>query len=307
MPLHTSRHDRFRRVKRYRRRFFVFVLVAMGFASALGLLISETHQTLAAKEGPLRVWFFDVGQGDAIFIEAPTGEQMLIDGGRDQSILNKLGSAMYPWDRTIDAIVLTHPDADHITGFISVLERYQVGTILDSGATATTQTMRRLEEGMERESADRRYVSAGDTLMLGNVHLTVLAPEKTHVGEVVKDRNNDSVVLLVEYGSTSILLTGDAENPAEHIFADAAGNVDVLKVGHHGSLTSSGVDFLATVRPEFSIVSAGLDNSYGHPHPVVLQRLTDIGSLIFRTDLDGDILLRSWGGEPELRAAPLPF
>lgn len=284
--------------------FVVFVFL---FACAAFLLLQETHRTLVAQEKPLTVWFLDVGQGDAIFIEMPTGEQVLVDGGRGSAVLAKLGSVMWPWDRSIDVVIPTHPDADHIGGLPGVFERYDVSNVYQSGAVADTDIDRALRAAIEAEGAQVLLVSEREAFIFGNVSLDVLSPVRPLPGEFVEDRNDESVVVLLTYGDTSVLLTGDAESGAEATFGALAGDVDVLKAGHHGSRTSSSESFLQIVTPEIAIISAGADNSYGHPHPAVLDRLNRAGAKVLRTDLDGDILLRSWGGEPEVFASPLPF
>ncbi|NQV90128.1 MBL fold metallo-hydrolase [Candidatus Uhrbacteria bacterium] len=256
---------------------------------------------------PLRVWMFDVGQGDSFLIEFPTGEQMLVDGGRNDAILTKIGEVLPPWDRTLDAILVSHPDADHITGLVSVLDRYRVETLYETGMIADTQVDRALRDAIEDEGAQIQFVSKGDRIQVGDVLLRFLWPAESYDQERVSDRNNSSMVFVLEYGETTVLFTGDAELEAEEGFMDAVGDVDVLKVGHHGSLSSTSWEFLRQIRPEIALISAGVNNTYGHPHPVVLSRLVDWGVELFRTDLEGDILLTSFGGEPEVTVHPLPF
>jgi competence protein ComEC len=250
---------------------------------------------------------FDVGQGDAMLIQAPTGEELLIDGGRDDMVLSKLGSVLAPWDRDLEGILLTHPDADHGTGLISVLEYYNVNTIYESGARASTQTDERFVEAVMQENAEQELLAAGEVILLGEVKLSVLSPEHTFASTQPENRNDASLVLLLEYGNTSILLMGDAEEETEEQLQRSIPDIDILKVGHHGSLTSSSWNFLQQVRPEISLISAGRDNSYGHPHPIVIERLNQLGSQVYRTDLHQDVLITSWGGEPEVEVRPLPF
>ena len=252
------------------------------------------------------MWVFDIGQGDAIFIQTKEGQQILIDGGRDQKILQKLSSVMWPWDRTIDAIVATHPDADHITGLISVLDRYQVNTIYETGVRGETPMIDALVEAIGREEAAHTILRAGDRFDFGDVQFMIEWPTQEAVNSA-KDRNNTSIVLKLIYGSHSILLTGDAEKEVEAEIAKKIGDVDVLKVGHHGSVSSSTLTFLEQIKPEYALIPVGEKNSYGHPHPVVLSRLMQVAAQIFRTDLDGDILVTTDGTHLQVGPKSLPF
>ncbi|MBI4437843.1 MBL fold metallo-hydrolase [Candidatus Uhrbacteria bacterium] len=282
------------------------LLVSATLLFSFGLWIVHSAQPFPWQEWPLKVWMLDVGQGDALFIEFPTGEQMLVDGGPDNAVLERLGSVLAPWDRTLNAVVLTHPDADHVTGIIAVLDRYRVGTVYESGVGAHTPFGAAYEA--RKEGAGRlEQIALGDVIAVGEVTLTVLWPEETQEGRYPETRNNLSVNFLLEYGDTSMLFTGDAEQDVEAFVAPRAKDIDVLKVGHHGSLTSTSWKLLELTQPEIALISAGKDNAYGHPHPVVLDRLERFGAQIFRTDMDGDILLTSFGGEPSVDARTLPF
>ncbi|MDG1949263.1 MAG: MBL fold metallo-hydrolase, partial [bacterium] len=193
------------------------------------------------------------------------------------------------------------------TGLISILDHYNVNTIYESGARAYTQTDERFFEAVVDEVGEHQLLAQGEVIHLGEVQLTVLSPEHTFESTQPENRNDASVVLLLEYGDTSMLLMGDAEEEVEQQLQRLVPDVDILKIGHHGSLTSSTWNFLEQARPEDSLISAGRDNSYGHPHPIVIERLNQLGSQVYRTDLHGDILITSWGGEPEVEVQPLPF
>ncbi len=255
----------------------------------------------------MRVWMFDIGQGDAFFIEFPTGEQVLIDGGPDDSILAKLGSLLLPWDRSLNAILLTHPDADHITGLVSVLDRYEVDTVYETGVRAHTPYDEAFTKSLGSKGSDRTTLRSDDVIEIGEVTLTVVWPDVSLVDAYPNKRNNLSINVLLEYGDTTILFTGDSEDIVEETVGSRVGDIDVLKVGHHGSFTSTSWEFLQVIRPEIALISMGRENSYGHPHPTVIQRLEDIGADMFRTDLHQDVVLTSYGGEPEVKPSPLPF
>ncbi len=291
---------------RDRMRAFIVLLVLASFMVIVSFM--ETHATFTqSADRELRVWFFDVGQGDATFIEFPNGEQMLIDGGPDRSVLAKLGSVMSPFDRTIDAVLLTHPDADHLTGFVDVFQRYDVKQIYETGVKSSTGQAKAVDEAASREKADEKIVRAGEDYDFGKVKVRVLWPTQKGIEDAGAERNNSSIVLLLTYGDTSLLLTGDAEKEAETQFVMDTQDVDLLRVGHHGSDSSTSKTLLDVARPEYAIISVGENNRYGHPDPGVVARLKDREVDIFRTDQDGDILLRSWGGEPVLVPSPLPF
>ncbi len=305
------------RTSRYlsRKRFFFFryftnEVALMRAVVVLALLIVSgglwTYESAFRYRDELRIWFFDIGQGDAIFIETPDGHQILIDGGPDRDILTKLGQVMLPWDRTIDVVVGTHLDADHIGGLAAVLDRYDVRTVVSNGDKKDTSVAAGFIEARDEEAdADLVMGRVGLVLRFGDVTLREIWPTETGVQD--QDANVGSIVYRLDYGETSVLLTGDATESVEKEIAFDVGDIDVLKAGHHGSITSSSYDFLSAIDPEFVVISCGENNRYGHPHPVILKRFSDLLVRTFRTDQDGDILLTSGGGEPLIRAAPLPF
>lgn len=244
-------------------------------------------------DGRLHVWFLDVGQGDAILIQAPDGRQILVDGGPSPAaLLDELGGILPFWDRSLDLVVLSHGDADHVSGLIPLLGRYRVTTAMDGlppgdkGDAAWFAAVQ--DAGIPRVTATR-----GMRLAAGAVGLTVLNPGAQRSGSAAD--NNGSLVLRVDYGETSVLLTGDAEEEAEQAMM-AAGlplAADVLKVGHHGSGRSTSAAFLAGVAPEIAVISVGAENRFGHPAPEVLARLA--GVQVLRTDEQGRVEVTSDG------------
>jgi len=246
----------------------------------------------AGKQPELKVDFFDVGQGNAVFIEAPNKNQVLIDGGPGSQILNKLGSEMPFFDRNIDIVVLTHPDADHLNGLIDVLQKYDVGEVIDpciNDSTAAYQEWLRL---IEEKKIKRLCAQAGQKIKLAeNTEMDILYPLKSLVGMSFKNTNDSSIVAKLKNGENSIILTGDAEEKTEYQLINSGTDVraQILQVGHHGSKSSTSEEFLKAINPETAIIQVGLKNRYGHPHQQTLDRLKNIGAKIFRTDLDGDI------------------
>lgn len=295
-----------RRVTPHKQLHKLFVLSRWFIAGVFLFLLAYASLFARLQTQGLKVWFFEVGQGDAIFIETPNGQQILVDGGPNNSILQKLSSVMLPWDHTIDAIVVTHPDADHITGLVSVLERYDVSMVYETGVRGGTPMIQALEQAIAVEQSQNKIVRKGQLYNWDGVQVFVRWPSEEAI-QTQKDRNNTSIALEIVYGNTSVLLTGDAEESVEDEISSSAGDIDVLKVGHHGSKTSTSFQLLKKVTPEVAVIPVGLDNNYGHPHPIVLERLKEAGARIFRTDFDGDILLISDGVSYDVSPTFLPF
>ena len=272
------------------------VMLFIGVSLCLQLF---TSPSLASKE-TLEVWVFDVGQGDAIFINAPE-MQILIDGGGSSVILEKLTAVMPFWDRSIDLVVNTHPHADHYVGLISVLERYDVDEVWTTGLESRSEAFHYFKDLTESESSVFKGEVEDDySFDLGSgVMLEVIWPGDALDGQYFEDPNDASITTLLTYGDTTILLTGDIGVDQEVEILTDLEHVDVLKVGHHGSRTSTSVDLLKAITPDYAIISLG-ENSYGHPHEVVLDRLNAFGSIILRTDLDGDVRIATSGEEPSL-------
>jgi competence protein ComEC len=241
------------------------------------------------------IWVFDIGQGDAIFIDAP-GQQILIDGGPDELVLERLTFVMPWWDRSIDLVINTHPHADHLVGLLPVLERYKVAQVLDAGEGYNTPEF---AEYLALAGPHRSLVAGGVTFDLGSgASLKTLWPPAIYDNAILDDPNDGSIVFLLEYGETSMLLTGDAGIEEESEWE--VGDIDILKVGHHGSDTSTGQELLDRIQPEVAIMSVGKNNDYGHPSTFVVERLQRNGAKVYRTDLDGTVRIKTTGGEPDI-------
>lgn len=255
----------------------------------------------------LKVNFFDVGQGAAIFIEAPSGQQILVDGGPGAIILQKLGQKMSFADKNLDAVVLTHPDQDHLAGLIEVLKKYEVKMILQTCIKEEKEINQLWQEIIAQEKSIVKCVQAGDQLVLGkNVFLTILYPFKSLAEQELEDTNQSSIVARLDFGENSFLLTGDADKKIErglvlYGFPIAA---DFLQVAHHGSKNSSDQAFVKKVAPRAAIIQAGKSNSYGHPHQEVLNILNLFKIKVLRTDVSGDINFLCDGRECFLASPP---
>lgn len=261
-------------------------------ASVVTLLLLSNR-----PDGRLHVAFLDVGQGDAILITSPAGRQVLVDGGRyPNTLLAELGRQMPFWDRSLDVIVATHPDDDHVMGLVEVAERYRVDHLLTSGLEPLSDPAYEALLSVAREKGVNVVaVQTGQQLVIDDgVLLEVLHPIP---GYWADSPNEMSVVTRLQYGELSVMLTGDAEAATEATLLASGANLQstVLKAGHHGANGSSSAPFLAAVQPAVVVVSAGPDNRYGHPHPDALQRFAEVGASVLRTDLQGTLTLRSDG------------
>ncbi len=276
-----------------------------GWAAVLALFLINAFIWLgplaAQGSGFLTVSFLDVGQGDAIYIEGPNGGQVLVDGGAGPAVLRELGAVMPFSDRSIDVVIGTHPDKDHIGGLSGVITRYDVGIFIDPGLPNDTAAWRALEEVIAERGVERKIARRGMNIVLGGgVVLDILFPDRDMAGA---DTNDASIVARLSFSDESFLLTGDSPKKVEEYLVrlDAASlESDVLKAGHHGSRTSTGKTFLAAVRPRYAIISAGKDNSYGHPHQEVLDLLARFNVRVASTAEEGRITFRTDGKTLEL-------
>lgn len=275
-----------------------FNRIKIYFLALLILTNGMIFYTVSAEKrnSLLKVSFLDIGQGDAIFIESPTGNQFLIDSGPGKSILNALGRVMPIYDKTIDMVLATHPDADHIGGILEILKNYTVGAYVYNGAIGTTGIFRELDSNISDLNIKTDIVRAGEVIDLGGgAYLKILYPNSNPKGT---DTNKYSILAKLYYGNSTFLFTGDAPTDVENYLVKNIGeelNSDVLKVAHHGSKNSLSGQFLSAVSPEYSIISAGKDNRYGHPHKEIIESLNNINSNILGTYDFGDIYFISDG------------
>ena len=251
----------------------------------------------ATPDRQLEVSFLDVGQGDAILIQTPSGQQVLVDGGPDtEEICLALGDKLPFWDKSLDLVVLTHPEDDHIVGLVEVLQKYKVGQVLESGFKHDTPAYEEWLRLIDEKDIERTIASAGQEIDLGDgIGIDVLHPQEELMEGTESDANNNSVVLRVVWDEVSFLLTGDIYEEAEREILYRGYKLDstVLKVAHHGSATSTSSHFLAAVAPEVAVISVGKDNPFGHPGDEILARLN--GVAVYRTDEVGTITFTSDG------------
>ena len=253
----------------------------------------------------LIVAFLSIGQGDAIYIQSPSGHNVMFDGGPDSGVLRRLGEVMPFYQRTIDTLVVTNPDKDHMAGFIDILKAYKVGRIIEPGTHSPSATYAELERAIVASSikngTKKIIAQAGMVLDLGaGARIDFIFPDQ----DVSSWTTNDgSIVARLVYASTSVMLMGDAPKKTEDYLVEKAKKnpeaiileSDILKVGHHGSKTSSTEKFVMAVNPMYAIISAGLKNSYGHPHPSTIATLKKFLVKILVTFEKGTIIFKSDG------------
>lgn len=268
------------------------LLLALLILAAYAFLSPEdAQQPPTPVSGELQVSFIDVGQGDSILVELGE-EAMLIDCGTRSAGDDVLAYLAEEQVTALDHLVLTHPHEDHIGGAVDVLDNIPVGQVLMPEKTHTSATYGNTLDASARQGSAVTLAEPGSSFSLGDAVVEVLAPVQDY-----DDLNNCSVVLRLRYGETSFLFTGDAEAPAEADILNSGADVDadVLKLGHHGSDTSTAQDFLDAVSPEIAIASCGLDNEYGHPGSSTVEKLAASDIPLYRTDLQGTIQVTSDG------------
>jgi competence protein ComEC len=278
--------------------------------AALVVAIAVTGGVVAARPaGIARISILDVGQGDAILVEGSKGGRLLIDGGPDPGrLLVVLDRRVPPWDRRIDALILTHPHEDHVAGLALLLERYHVGRVFEPGMIGPGPGYAAWQRTLAAiGSAARATLAAGDRLAVDEIAFKVLWPIRGQVPTTPPDGgtgiNNVSVVLLGQIGERRVLLMGDVEEGIDpSLLKDDLPHVDLLKVAHHGSKTATTQAFVDAVRPTVAVASAGTRNPYGHPAQSTLDRLAASGARVLRTDLDGTVVVGFEPGGMTVRA-----
>lgn len=269
---------------------------------SLALIVCGASCRFTPSERPACTFTaLDVGQGDAILIQTRDHQDILIDGGPDDSVVDQLSHALPAGDRDIELMVLTHPHADHVNGLVAVTERFAVRHVLDTGVTYHQLAYERWLQLLHDDQVPISTAQAGQQYVVGAATLDVLWPALDLNGRPILNDNaaegggvNDtSIVLKLACGGSAAMLMGDASGEIEQRILDAGIDVrsDLLKVGHHGSRFSSSVAFLEAVQPVWAVISVGVGNGYKHPHPTTLLRLQQHVPHILRTDEAGAITL----------------
>ncbi len=279
----------------FRKHAFYFGLAVLLVANVFVWHVEHTE-----RPGNMMVAFLNVGQGDAIYVRSPSGNDMLIDAGFNSAVLSELSQVMSFYDRHIDVLLATHPDADHIGGMPGVVSRFSAGVFLESGADSESNADDALRELVKKRGVAVLEVRRGTVVDFGDgAVFEILHP----VNVSGMDTNDASIMGILSFGNHSFMLTGDAPMSAEQALVAAGDNVsaDVLKAGHHGSRTSSISSFVEAVGAEYSVISAGKNNRYGHPHKEVTDTLSLAGAAIIGTYEKGRIIFETDGETLKLR------
>lgn len=281
-----SMHDR-------RERFARSIVPALIVA---GILILGIEEWQRLPDGRLHVCVLDIGQGDSVLLISPSGKQIVIDGGPDLSALSGIGRHLSFFDRSIDLLILTHPNLDHLATLPEIVERYHVNAALLSGITFPSAQYHRLLSVLGEKRVPVLLADpSSDILFPDGLLLDVLWPPPSVYGTRPDNENDTSIVLRAIVGSSAILLTGDMEEGAEREILRTGADIraGILKVAHHGSLTSTSTGWLLAARPETAFISVGAGNAFHHPRPAILERLESHGIQVRRTDREGELCTES--------------
>jgi len=281
---------------KYFKKYLPYILIAALFIFSAGFIF-YSYKNLNSRY--LKVIFLDVGQGDAIYVESPNGKQMLIDGGNGENILPNLIKVMPLFDKSIDMLIVTNPDQDHIGGLVEVLRHYKVGVVLEPGTKTETLVYKNLEEEIINNNITKKIAKRGMHIILDenkNIYFDILFPDKDVSNW---ERNDGSIVGRLVYNNKSFMLMGDATKYTENLIKwnENPQNLksDVVKLGHHGSNTSSSLLWLETINPDVAIISVGKNNLYGHPHKDTLENLKSLNIPFLVTSLSGNIIFKTDG------------
>ncbi len=271
----------------------------------LSIFISSIFISLPALAKDLTVNYLDIGQGDSELIELPEGKNILIDSG-DKDAGNKLLGYLKERNiSTLDLVIITHPHIDHYGGLLQAIKTININQVFDSGAITSSPTYLKLLKQFADKKTKFAIPRKGQELSFANgITLKILAPEDPLLKNTRSDANNSSIVTKLTYNKVSFLFTGDIEEESQNrLLKDDSGDLksDILKVAHHGSRYTSSKEFLQTVKPKVAVISCGIGNSYGHPHQEALDRIKSENIKLYRTDLDGTIMITSDGNDFKIK------
>lgn len=275
------------------KKYIIYLSLSLFFI--LGIFL---YQGFSLRDANLHLVVCDVGQGDAIYIKTPSGKDVLVDGGGNDKVLDCLTKHMPFWDRTIELMILTHPDADHITGLVPVLQRYSVLHFVTSKTSKETGIYKKFMQALSQEGLTPKYVFLNDKIDFGDGLISdILWPSLDALDEFKSPSrvNELSVIQVLAFGKFKALLTGDAQVKVQDRIAGSLSGIDVLKVPHHGSKTGMSDYYLNKLRPSLAVISVGKNNRYGHPTSFSLDLLSKYAIKTLRTDRDGEVEIVSNG------------
>lgn len=260
---------------------------------------------ISTKSGIGAVYFLNVGQGDSELVVFPSGVKLLIDGGPPNGkVEQELSRAIGSFDRYIDLVMLSHPQTDHFGGLVRLFNDYRIGAFLTNGDVSEDSAYVSLVNNVQKKNIKNISVSAGDVIRQGDASFRVLWPLAIDTRNTKKEDPNDRAIIgKLSMDGGTVLFTGDIGKNVENALTYLGGKIDVLKVAHHGSKNSSGESFISLIEPKIAVIEVG-KNSYGHPSPDVIRRLTNGGVSIFRTDTDGTVKIIFENGSARVFSLP---
>ncbi len=273
--------------------YFLLALISLSYSA----WASYQSQNVEKGSGVLKFVVLDIGQGDSLYIESPTGKQVLVDGGPNNNLARALPRVMSQYDKHVDLLVVTNPDFDHYGGFISLLDKYKVDAVLEPGTFNPYSAYTTLENKITEKQIPKMLARKGQVIDLGGgARLEVIFPDRDVSG---MSPNDGSIVMKLIYGETSVLLQGDSTAKIEQYLRGAVASTtlkaDILKAGHHGSRTSSILGYVKVVSPKWAVISSGKNNDYSHPHKETLETMSELGIPTYNTCNNGDLIFISDG------------
>lgn len=277
----------------------IFFVVAMLLAALLWKIVGGIN------DRQLHVYVLNIGQGDSILVRLPTGENILIDGGPDGTVLQELAEVLPLYERKIDVVILTHPHADHMNGLIDVMQHYEVSSVIITGVFYKSSAYDEFVDEVARKGISVFFAHSDVDYRLGTVALDMVYPLKLLQGDRYENVNNSSISFRMLTDDGTFYFSGDLEKEGEEELLKSGQDLraDVFKAGHHGSRTSSSEAILDPIEPEIAVISCGVNNTFKHPHPETLQHFTERGIEFFRTDLDGRVEVVPMDGEFVVKTA----